>query len=390
MKNIALIAIALLASAAFGEPSGPYMSYLGYDVGKSGSGEYSNYIGAYSGQYSTGISRCGFYGPASGQYGYKLYGCNGVGFYALANSEYMTNVFAVGTSAARDADHCEDCIYIGKDAGRNFSHRKGDVVIGDVLIHTNGVTTIKGMQVGNAIPMYRILPGGVREDIFTIDERGIVQRVNGWMEFIADPGNTDDVTIRTCRPENITFYNTNNNMGDRSKDRTLMDYFQNPEWWENENKTMQDYGITNGLSYCDIGVKVVGLKNGSVIISDTCGQIGFHSLMCGEECSAHANNSLALGSFSETKTGDDYSFVWSGSNSESIYVSHGTGTFNLNPDDGLDGIWVGEKTMRKHISDEIEKPRTSFTIEDEDTGEKYIIKVKSGALKLYKVEETEE
>ena len=35
-------------------------------------------------------------------------------------------------------------------------------------------------------------------------------------------------------------------------------------------------------------------------------------------------------------------------------------------------------------------PPKSLEIEDEDTGEKYIIKVKSGALKLYKVEETEE
>ena len=32
----------------------------------------------------------------------------------------------------------------------------------------------------------------------------------------------------------------------------------------------------------------------------------------------------------------------------------------------------------------------NIPITDEDTGEKYIIKVKSGALKLYKVEETEE
>ena len=32
----------------------------------------------------------------------------------------------------------------------------------------------------------------------------------------------------------------------------------------------------------------------------------------------------------------------------------------------------------------------SMTLTDEDTGEKYIIKVKSGALKLYKVTETEE
>lgn len=50
-------------------------------------------------------------------------------------------------------------------------------------------------------------------------------------------------------------------------------------------------------------------------------------------------------------------------------------------------------TMRDIITgleSKISSPRSSIALTDEDTGEKYIIKVKSGALKLYKVTETEE
>ena len=365
MKNIALIAIALLASAAFGEPSGPYMSYLGYEVGNGGTGEYSNYIGAYSGMFSTGISRCGFYGPASGQYGYKLYGCNGVGFYALANSEYMTNVFAVGTSAARGADHCEDCIYIGKDAGRNFSHRKGDVVIGDVLIHTNGVTTIKGLDYTKYTHnlVYEVSKDGTYSALTVGTRKGIV-------------GNESFVQGYICEAS-----------GD------------NGHAEGSETYAIGNFAHSEGHMCMAVGS--FSHSEGIECVSD-----GYASHAEGNTSSAYGRFShaegigtFAIGDYSHSAgassiASNKFSYVWQGvesaNNLTSAYVSHGDGTYNINPVGGIDGFWVGEKTMRKHISDEIEKPRTSFTIEDEDTGEKYIIKVKSGALKLYKVEETEE
>lgn len=283
MKNIALIAIALLASAAFGEPSGPYMSYLGYEVGNGGTGEYSNYIGAYSGQYSTGISRCGFYGPASGQYGYNLYGCNGVGFYALADSEYMTNVFAVGTSAGRGASNCEDCIFIGKDSGRNASGLKGRIDIGGRLL-VDGKNNMIWFCDYNGEP-FKDSPFSISNGVTRIANMEIGMRSIGSFENLEDErGYSFNDQVHSLIEGHIT------------------------------NGSIAPYSITFCTAYCQ---------------------------------------------------GDETDF-----------------TFGMRG-----GV---EKNIGEVIEDHVNKPRTSFTIEDEDTGEHYIIKVKSGALKLYKVEETEE
>lgn len=436
MKKTSFVAIALLASAAFGEPSGPYMSYLGYQVGQSGSGEYSNYIGAYSGQYSTWISRCGFYGPASGQYGYKLYGCNGVGFYALANSEYMTNVFAVGTSAARDADHCEDCIYIGKDAGRNFSHRKGDVVIGDVLIHTNGVTTIKGFA-NSGDPfngMAEFVKNGYYIDFYAnevwwndlegmhIPDGSIAIGPHGTLLDEAPQNNGTLVNGDGCcayqkyshaEGKDTATYGDGHGYSCSHAEGYLSQ--THSSYSHAEGQGTRTYGqsshaegyfciASNAYAHAE-GDSTVASGNGShaegrnTVAAGTYSSArgvytkatGYGAYASGAWTEATAQHSMAYGNYSYAT--NELSVVWNGVKDLSTparYYSHGFGTYNINPVGGIDGIWVGEKTMRKHISDEIEKPRTSFTIEDEDTGEKYIIKVKSGALKLYKVEETEE
>lgn len=315
MNKIAILTVALLASAAFGEPSGPYMSYLGYDVGKSGSGEYSNYIGAYSGQYSTGISRCGFYGPASGQYGYKLYGCNGVGFYALADSECMTNVFAVGTSAARDADHCEDCIYIGKDAGRNFSHRKGDVVIGDVLIHTNGVTTIKGFN----------------ENIGMSISYGTTNIV---------------MKAYTIFKDNI--------------------YFGTDHYFISEDS---NFYFGNNCSF-EFDTSTINVHTGSSLNFYGDGMCNFNSY-----------HNLKIGTFYIDEFVRKYSRTFDYED-DSYNVYFDGRDFNIKSN--------GVKIAKFNTTPVGFNGHHELKMEDEDTGEMYIIKVKSGALKLYKVEETEE
>jgi hypothetical protein len=78
--------------------------------------------------------------------------------------------------------------------------------------------------------------------------------------------------------------------------------------------------------------------------------------------------SLATGVFSEAKgdfgvvhgveaqvlSTDNYAFVYSGVNQKSTsdrYTSHGTGTFNVNPERGLSGFYIGEKSLHDIVSE---------------------------------------
>lgn len=44
---------------------------------------------------------------------------------------------------------------------------------------------------------------------------------------------------------------------------------------------------------------------------------------------------------------DDYAFTWSGAGS---YSSHGQGTFNIKPDGGLSGFFVGDKPIMSFMN----------------------------------------
>jgi len=43
------------------------------------------------------------------------------------------------------------------------------------------------------------------------------------------------------------------------------------------------------------------------------------------------------------------SFVWKGSGSESEYASHGNGTFNVDPNNGVNGLYIGETNFADHV-----------------------------------------
>ena len=72
------------------------------------------------------------------------------------------------------------------------------------------------------------------------------------------------------------------------------------------------------------------------------------SLATGIFTEAEASFGVVHGIEAKIKQGDDYAFVFNGTNLPGIserYVSHGEGTFNINPLSGLDGIYVGDKKL---------------------------------------------
>ena len=63
---------------------------------------------------------------------------------------------------------------------------------------------------------------------------------------------------------------------------------------------------------------------------------------------ASATFGVAHGIEAQIKEGDDYAFIWNGTNLPAInsrYITHGEGTFNINPVNGISGIYIGETTL---------------------------------------------
>ena len=85
----------------------------------------------------------------------------------------------------------------------------------------------------------------------------------------------------------------------------------------------------------------------------------------GEETRADGHASHAEGFRSHTGVGDAYSFAWSGDDSiVAEYVSHGKGTFNVNPIGGSEGFYVGEKKLSEVISEGVANKADKSALDD--------------------------
>ena len=110
--------------------------------------------------------------------------------------------------------------------------------------------------------------------------------------------------------------------------------------------------------------------------------VGKNSLANGEYVSAQADNSHAEGSLtkavgpyshaegegtiaaglgshtdgvrSQTLPDDEYAFAWNGDDAID-YLSHGPGTYNINPYGGLSGFWIGEQTLEEILTNKADK-----------------------------------
>jgi hypothetical protein len=78
---------------------------------------------------------------------------------------------------------------------------------------------------------------------------------------------------------------------------------------------------------------------------------GNYSVAEGDDCISIADNSMVIGTSAMSLKDHNYSYVWSGVKSVDSYKSHGSGTFNINPVSGLDGIYIGEDTLKNLITE---------------------------------------
>ena len=81
---------------------------------------------------------------------------------------------------------------------------------------------------------------------------------------------------------------------------------------------------------------------------------GINSHAEGAGTTASGPGSHAEGIISKTREEDKYAFAWNGDDTRAYplfpYISHGPGTFNINPAGGLDGFWIGEQTLPQVIN----------------------------------------
>ena len=82
---------------------------------------------------------------------------------------------------------------------------------------------------------------------------------------------------------------------------------------------------------------------------------GINSHAEGVSTTAAGPGSHAEGIVSETREEDKYAFAWNGDDRREYplfpYVSHGAGTFNINPKDGLNGFFIGERKFSEILAD---------------------------------------
>ena len=69
------------------------------------------------------------------------------------------------------------------------------------------------------------------------------------------------------------------------------------------------------------------------------------------------------GGKARTLSGHTFAYAWNGDNSrleDDPYTSHGEGTYNINPNGGLGGFWIGEQTLAAILADAVKNKVGSF------------------------------
>ena len=98
--------------------------------------------------------------------------------------------------------------------------------------------------------------------------------------------------------------------------------------------TNSDVGCENNMTF---GCAAIGEANNT---------IGYNSFAIGRSNTAEGNYSMALGYNARAKNNN--SFAWSGGDAYSV---SGVGQFGINPKGGINGFYIGDKTLGEYIGD---------------------------------------
>ena len=126
-----------------------------------------------------------------------------------------------------------------------------------------------------------------------------------------------------------------------------------------EDSSGENTAVTIGNRNEDRTVGVHSLANGADV--DASGNYshaeggGTYAAGEGSHAEGHATSAIAKyshadGVWAQISSSHEYAYAWNGDNGIEV-VSHGAGTYNINPVGGTDGFYIGEKTLSEAISD---------------------------------------
>ena len=90
-----------------------------------------------------------------------------------------------------------------------------------------------------------------------------------------------------------------------------------------------------------------GVGEYSVAMGIFASAVGNYS--CCEGFSSYSYGEYSHASGYGARANSKYSWIWQGRTDKGVYDSHGEGTFNVNPVDGVDGFWIGETNFTQHV-----------------------------------------
>lgn len=113
-----------------------------------------------------------------------------------------------------------------------------------------------------------------------------------------------------------------------------------------QNVITKTYSTAFGTQNTITGANSLTIGQSNTISADIGVAIGSRNLVGGKYCVAMGGKAQAL---------DSGSFVWGGSDKVNvavfpIYTSHGKGTFNINPQNGAAGFYIGEQSLSSMLS----------------------------------------
>lgn len=140
-----------------------------------------------------------------------------------------------------------------------------------------------------------------------------------------------------------------------------------------EDRFEERSAVTIGFRLGDVGPKSIVNGMNAIASGIYSHAEGAYTRAEGEYCHTEGNGTAASGKYSHaeggytiadgyashaegykanTIPGDKYAFAWNGDDARTDpYVSHGPGTFNVNPIGGSEGFYVGEKKLSEVISE---------------------------------------
>lgn len=109
------------------------------------------------------------------------------------------------------------------------------------------------------------------------------------------------------------------------------------------------WNVTNGGPYSFVG------GEGSKTSGQDSFATGYYTESSGFGSFASGGRTKASGSYAEAagryaSSTNDRAYTWQGANTSTVYGSHGDGTWNINPQGGLSGAYVGETNLADHLA----------------------------------------